>query len=250
MNITLDSISLMTSPYRVKKMTVEDVENREISVMGLARQRGGLLLNAELKPKKFTLIGAITGTDQADLDDNIDTFKELITRRSKDLDMTYGSGTRRYIVTASKINIPREHYHIDYCPFEVEFIAPAGVGYDTTETTETQTGITDLTKNDAITIAGSAPPDVKLTLTFTAENAITSLDFLANGNKITLTAAFTSTDVVVFDAENMKVTLNGTEVAYTGIFPEFFIGSNDYLIEAHGTSCTYNYTLAYTKTYA
>lgn len=239
----------MTTPYRINKLTVEDVENREISVLGLARQRGGVLLNADIKPKRFTMLGAITGTDQANLDDNIDAFKELLTRRSKDLDMTYGSGTRRFIVTVSKINIPREHYNIDYCPFEVEFIAPAGVGYDIIETTESHAGITDLTQNDSLTIDGSAPPDVKLTVIVTNQHSITSLDFLANGNKITLASTMTAADVIVFDQQNMKVTRNGIERAFTGIFPEFFIGPNDFLIEAHGTSLTYTYTFSYTKTY-
>ena len=153
------------------------------------------------------------------------------------------------MVTASKINVEREYYHVTYVPFMIEFVVPDGVGYDITETTSSTAGITNLSNTGTLSILGSAPPKVKLTLTVTAVSGITSIDFLANGNKITLTTTVVINDVIIFDANTMKVTQNGVEKAYTGIFPEFGVGANAYQITANGTSITYTQAFAYTKTY-
>lgn len=251
MNITFNNISLMSDPYSVRSFTSEETSNKELFVYNLARSRGGNLVNAQYQTKKFTMIGTIKGDDKADLEANIDAFKALMDQASKNLDIEYGSGTRRFIATVSRCEVKRDYFNMTFAPFEIEFTVPAGVGYNTSRTEDTLAGITDLTQNEAITVDGSVPPDdFQLTITFTAENAITQIDFQANGNKITLTQAMTNGDVIVFDQENMKVTVNGTEVAYTGLFPQFYIGVNNFLIEMTGTSATYTRKTSYTKSYA
>lgn len=251
MNITFNNTSLMTDPYSVRSFTAEETNNKEVFLYELARQRGANLVTAQYRQKRFLMIGTIKGDNKADLEANIDTFKALMDLSSKNLDIDYGAGTRRFVATAVRCEVKRDYFNMTFAPFEVEFVVPAGVGYNTARTEDTLAGITDLTQNESITIDGSVPPDdFQLTLTFTAENAITQIDFQANGNKITVLAAFTSTDVVVFDQENMKVTVNGVETAYTGIFPQFYVGSNDFLITLTGTSATYTRKTSYTKAYA
>lgn len=251
MQITFNNVSLMTDPYSVRSFTSEETNNKELYVYNLARSRGGNLVNAEYQTKRFTMLGTIKGDSKADLEANIDAFKALMDQHSKNLDIEYSGSTRRFIATASKVEVKRDYFNMTFAPFEIEFVVPAGVGYDTARTEDTATGITDLTQDENIVIGGSAPPDdFKLTLTFTAINAITQIDFQANGNKITLAASYNNGDVVVFDQKNMKVTINGVEKAYTGIFPQFYVGSQSLHITLTGTSATYTRVTSYTKAYA
>lgn len=251
MNITFNAVSLMTSPYSVRSFTSEETNNKEIFSYELARQRGAHIINSQYRQKRFTMIGTIKGDDKDDLEANIDAFKALMDLSGKNLDIEYAGGTRRFVASVSRCDVKRDYFNLTFAPFEVEFVVPAGVGYGTSRTEDTLAGITDLTQNESIVIDGSVPPDdFQLTVTFTAENAITQMDFQANGNKITLANAFSNGDVVVFDQDNMKVTLNGVEVAYTGIFPQFYVGANSFLIELTGTSATYTRKTSYTKAYA
>lgn len=251
MQITFNNVSLMSDPYSVRSFTSEETNNKELFLYNLARSRGGNLVNAQYQTKRFTMLGTIKGDNKADLEANIDAFKALMDLQSKNLDIDYAGSTRRFVATASRCEVKRDYFNMTFAPFEIEFVVPDGVGYDTARTEDTDTGITDLTLEETVTIGGSVPPnDFVLTLTFTAENAITQIDFQANGNKITLAASFNNGDVVVFDQENLKVTINGVEKAYTGIFPQFYVGSQSLHITLTGTSATYTRVTSYTKAYA
>lgn len=249
MDIKFDNVSLMADPFNVTEVTTDSTAARDLFMYNLARQRGSSLVGAEYKAKVFKLIGSITGATQADLDDHIDEFTELISRKSKNLDIDHGSGTRRYVATVSKVEIPRQHHHITYIPFVVEFVAPSGIGIDIAETTATTAGIATLINTATLTALGSARPKMRLKLNITSATAITKLEFLCNGDKITLTNAIVAGDEIIIDENTLKVTLNGTEMAYTGIFPQFDIGANVYSIQFTGTSLVYTASLIYTKTY-
>lgn len=249
MQITFDSVSLVSTPYTVKKITHENADSRVLNLQDLARQRGGILINAEYKPKIIRIEGNITGTSNADLEGNIDTFKELMSRQSKNLDISYDSGTRRFIATNRSVTIEREYFHLNYAPYSIEMLVPAGVGYNITSTTETTAGLTSKNLTDTLDILGTADPKMKITLTMTTVSSISSFYFLVNGYKITVTDTFSNGDVVVIDAATLKVTVNGTEYDYTGIFPVWGIGTNTYNLVITGTSITYTLTFEYTQTY-
>lgn len=251
MNITFNNISLMQDPYSVRTFTAEETNNKEIFLYELARQRGGHIINAEYRAKRFKMSGTIKGTDKDDLEENIDEFKALMDQISKNLDIEYAGTTRRFIATAESINVQRDYFNLTFAPFDIVFVVPDGVGYDTARTEDTLAAITDKTQNENITILGSAPPDdMVLTITVTDVVSITAISFQANGNRITLTTSVSDNDVIVFNQETLKVTKNGTEVAYTGIFPHFYVGVNAFLIEATGTSIEYTRKTSYTPSYA
>lgn len=249
MNISFDNVSLMNDPFIVDEITNDDVPNRQVFLSSLARQRGGNLLNTEYNPKAFKMSGHIVGATASDLDDHKDEFRELLSRAEKNLDISYGAGTRRYIATATKITMPGKYYHLTYIPFEVEFIVPSGIGTDITETTATTTGVATLIAQDTLSILGSVRPKVKTTLNITAASGITGVSFLCNGDKITLTNAVVAGDAIVIDENALKITLNGVNQPYIGIFPQFGLGANVYSIEFTGTSISYSRELTYIKSY-
>ena len=249
MELSFDGVSLMTSPYNVSETNLETIDNRELKFYNLARKRGGNILFTDYGAKKFTVRGSITGSDRADLESKINDFKELVSRQSKNLDYDYAGATQRLIATCVKADISRKGFHNSKAPFELEFLAPDGVSYDTATTTTSVAGITDLTQSGTVTVDGNVSPEMKLTITINSLTAITAIEFLANGNKIKITDTFSAGDVIIINGRTMKVTTNGVEVEYSGIFPEFIIGSNSYEINSTGTAINYDADFEYTKTY-
>lgn len=248
MDITFDNVSLNTSPYRVTGLKHEHASPRETFLYDLARERGSILIDADYKSKEIVIAGRITGDTQADLEDNIDAFKELISRINKSLDIEYSTGTRRYKNAYSNdVVIDRQFFHLSYAPFEVKFIVPSGVGEDTALTTDTETGITVASKSDSIVIGGSAYPTPNVKLTFSAVSGGNQVSLTLGGDKVTFDGTLATSDVLIFDIENKKVTLNGVEKDYVGLFPKFAIGTNNYQVDINGTSRTYAIEISYKK---
>jgi len=235
MQITFDGTSLVSAPFNVKRLTHENADSRTLNLQDLARQRGGVLLNAEYKPKVIRIEGIITGTSNTDLEGNIDEFKELMNRQGKNLDVSYDTGTRRFVATTRSMKVERDYYHLNYAPYEVELLIPAGVGTDINETSVTVSGETSQALTSNITIGGTVEPRVKITLNVIAATSITACSILVNGSQLTITETIATGDVIVFDGDTMKVTLNRTEVDYTGIFSQWVIGMNIYYLEITAT---------------
>jgi phage-related protein len=240
MQIYFDNTSLMTPPYSIRTIDHDSLSPRELTTFNLARQRGGVLVDADYKPKTIKVAGTITGADMANLEDNIDAFKSLLGRQGKNLDIEYGGSIRRYEATAVKIEIPRESYHLTFAPFTVEFYVPSGVGKDASSTSQALSGISASPYVNTLSIGGTANTVPKITITFTAVNAISKVEFLCNGDKITIARSFAVNDILVIDCENMQVTVNGAVIDYTGIFPMFGVGANIYEIDVTATSFAYN----------
>lgn len=247
--ILFDNASITSGSYRVSQIYDENSDSVQINMFDLARQRGSYLLNKEYKPKRISVEGTILGSNNSDLESNIDDLKELLSRQGKNLDITYSSGTRRFVATCTSFKVDRNYFHLTYAPYKAEFIIPAGVGYDTSETESTTNGITDLARISDISILGTVIPKMRITITVTAATAITGFELLANGDKMEITNNLTAGDIVIIDERFLKVTLNGVEIVYTGIFPMFIIGANIYNLTFSGTSIEYDLTFSYTKTY-
>lgn len=192
--------------------------------------------------KKITISGAIKGaeqvsggvviaTDQQDLDNLIDTFKGYFNGKDKNLDIAYGTGTRRYIATANTISVTREQ-KAPYATFTVEFICTSPFGVDTSATTITnQANYTSATLTVTPTIAGSAPVQYPL-ITLTIDSLTGTGDYVQitnnNNDQQMLLYGFSLTNgtVIVIDSYLRTVTINGTEVDYLGTFLELEPGAN------------------------
>jgi len=199
-----------------------------------------VIVDSDYKPKTIKVAGIITGSSMANLEENIDAFKSLLSRQGKNLDIYYGAGVRRYEATATKIDIPRESYHLTFAPFTVEFYVPSGVGKDAMATAQLLSGISASPYVNTLSVGGTADPLPKITITFTAVNSVSKIELLCNGDKITISRAFSANDVLVIDCENMQVTVNGAVIDYVGIFPMFGVGANIYEIDVTAISFAYN----------
>ena len=186
MQIYFDNTSLMTAPYSVRTIDHDSLSPREITAFNLARQRGGVLVDSEYKSKTIKVTGIITGNNSANLENNIDAFKQLLSRQGKNLDIDYAGTVRRYEATATKVDIPREAYHLTFAPFSVEFFVPSGIGKSTVVDAFLLSAISITPYVGLLSIGGTANPLPKIIVTFTSASSITKLELLANGDKISI----------------------------------------------------------------
>lgn len=250
MQISFDSVSLTSDPYAMTKLKHESSSPRDTYLYQLARERGGIVVDSNYRSKNLVIGGRITGNDPADLEAKIDAFKELMSREKKNLDIDYAGGTRRYAgCYATNVDIDREYFHLNYVPFQVEFIAPSGVGEDTNATVDTTTGCTTAVKTGTEVVAGSAYPTPAIKITFASVTGVTTTSFSLNGDKITYSGAIAASDVLIFDTENKKVTKNGAEVDFVGMFPSFAVGNNNWQVDTNGTARNYAIEFSYKKKY-
>jgi hypothetical protein len=133
--------------------------------------------------------------------------------------------------------------------FDVTVICPEGVALATSTTNHSADAKTSASYSGTVTIAGSARPKPIITITFSAATSVTQTSFQIGSEKVQLNNAITAGDVVVFNTESKKVTLNGTEKDYDGIFPLFDIGDNDYIVATNGSARTWNLDIDYNAMY-
>lgn len=248
MDISFDNVSLNSGNYRVTRLKHEHSSQRESYSYELARERGSILIEGNFKSKDVVVEGRISGSSKAELETNIDTLKEVLSRASKNLDIEYSTGYRRYRnCMAVDIVVDRQYFHLSYAPFEVKFVIPSGVGEDTSNTVVTQTGVTVATNTNAVTIGGSTFPSPTVKITFASATSVTQASLTIGGDKVTYDGTLVASDVLIFDLDNKKVTLNGIEKDYTGLFPKFVVGSNSYQIITNGTAMNYSVEVSYKK---
>lgn len=180
--------------------------------------------------KKVSIGGTIHGSTQADLDSRIDTFKGYFNGKDKNLDITYGSTTRRYIATANTISVQRQQNAL-FATFAIEFICSQPFGVDTTATTFiNEANHTSSTYTESFTALGSAPYQLPVfTITIDALTGAGDFVQISNDNNdqgiMVYGIGLTAGDVIEIDCYNRTVKVNGTEVDYFGTFLELEPGA-------------------------
>jgi phage-related protein len=203
--------------------------------------------------KKVTIGGTIHGSTQADLDSRIDTFKGYFNGKNKNLDIAYGSSTRRYIATANAISVVRQQKAL-FATFTIQFLCtnPFGLDISTTALWAAKTGFTSATFTETPTVGGTAPyqlPIFTITLnSFTGAGDYVQISNNDNNQEILLYGlGLTAGDVIVIDCEQRKVTVDGAEVDYYGTFLELEPGAANITYTDGFTTRNVDVSAVYTK---
>lgn len=231
--ISFDSNNLQTFDG-THGIIVQQIEhatpNKQAKAYALAHANANAIPFTEYPNRPVTISGQISGTSIADCDSIIDTLQGYLRNQDANLDIAYNGGTRRYIGTATTIDIKRPG-GLAYASFTITFTCQP-FGQDTGTTTALNgTGRTAGAYHDTETFSGTAPYQLPIiTITFSAVSDTTNPQTVAVGNdstgqQIAVNRVWTATDVLVIDRTTNKVTVNGTEVEFSGAFPTFAPGS-------------------------
>lgn len=231
-SIQFDSTELRNTTYIPRFVKHESATERDLNLLDLARDDGSVLVNDRRGVKRITLQGILTGTSESGLETAIDTFKELLSRQEKNLDISWAGSTRRYVATCASHIFDRDFFHLLFVPWTAEFVVSSGVGKDTTITAEKHAVDVDANPYSwSSTFAGSAKPKPIITVVigvgYTYPRGL-QIKNTTNGQKITINkaSALGMGDTFIFNWDTKKVTLGGVEYPFYGVFPDLIIGAN------------------------
>jgi len=225
----------------------------DFTLLGLADTNGSSIPAINSPSKAVALAGAIKGSSQADLDDRIDTFKGYFTGKDKNLDIAYGSGTRRYIATAGKPLIKRSQKSF-IATFQVPIVTTNPYGLDTSATAlwATKNNFTAATFTETPTVGGNAPYQLPIfTITIDALTGDGDYVMISNDNNsqemLVYGLGLEAGDVIVIDCVERTVTVNDVLVDYFGTFLELEPGANSITYTDGFTTRTVDVAASYTK---
>lgn len=253
--ISYNSLSLQSDTYRVQKIEHVEMPKREINRSSRARTNGESYISGWFGARRIKVTGAIVCSTAAALLTALDALQAALNSDGANLDIEYGSGTRRYASAVVETqDIPKEGYHYSFVPFTLIFYVPDGVGKDTAATTVTESGKTASPFTKALTLTGSADQLPVITLTFASATTATVLKVKndTTGEEMVIgpsAASFAASDVVEIDCENMTVKLNGVSKDYTGIFPRWLPGANTLRVTVTAVAFNLGYSFVYYPRY-
>lgn len=241
-SIQFDSTEILTTAYIPQYVKHESAPERILSALQLAREDGSIMVADRRGVKIITLKGTLVAASQDALDAAIDAFKELLSRKEKNLDISWNASTRRYVATCTNHLFDRDHYNTNAVPWTAEFTVLSGEGKDTATTTALNANSLSITgsQTDSFTMAGSKPAKPVITLDVDGVGAaVKGIEYknTDTGEKIQITRNKTwgggSGKNIIVDCLNRKVTDNLDATAtyvegiFYGVFPTFKIGTNN-----------------------
>lgn len=222
-------------------------------IYGLADTDGSSIPALNYPTRKLRLAGAIKGSTQANLDDRIDELKGWFIGKDKNLDVVYGSGTRRYIATPLTLPVIRYDKPL-FATFTIDLVCtlPFGIDTSTTDLWTAKNNFTSATFTETPTVLGTAPYQLPvITITIDALTGAGDYVQISNDNNgqdmMIYGLGLQAGDVIVIDCVQRIVTVNGEEVDYYGTFLELSPGANSITYTDGFTTRTVDVSAVYTK---
>lgn len=224
-----------------------------MGLYALADADGSSIPAINYPSKPVALAGAIKGSSQADLDNRIDTFKGYFIGKDKNLDIAYGSGTRRYIATAGTPKIQRkQNSYIALFQIPITCTNPFGLDTSSTDLWAKKNNFTSATFTETPTVGGNAPYQLPIfTITIDALTGDGDYVQISNDNNnqemVIYGLGLEAGDVIIIDCVERTVTVNGDEVDYYGTFLELAPGANSITYTDGFTTRTVDVEATYIK---
>ncbi len=250
--ISFDGHDLQTANIFTSAIKHSGGLNKEVSIYSLANSNRSSITNINYPSRTIRLEGKLVGDTIAAAEDLIDTFNGYFTNTDANLDIGYGSGTRRYIATLNAIEIDQPG-GLKFANYAIELTCSQPFGVDTASTTIlNQVGYTSASLTTTPTILGSAPVQYPLiTITFTALTGLSDYIQISNNNNnqsmLLYNYGFVAGDVVIIDTFERTVKVNGNVADYYGTYLELEPGANSITYSDGFTTRTVTVLITYKK---
>lgn len=236
---------LATDPYKPPK--------RRLAINELARVSKSKVTGAFWTERRIIIKVAIQRTTRDLMEQSLDSLMTILQGQEKELVLSQAGGVRKYYCTLEDTPIRRSGG--SYIEMDLVFRCSDNYGYDTNYTTALNlTSITSSTRGDAIPFGGSAEwqsPVIRVTYgTITGGTGkVVTIGNNATGQSISIARDFVSNDVIEIDSFNQTVKVNGTEVEFTGAFPEWAPQLGNWSYADNFTTRSFSAKITYYKRY-
>lgn len=241
MGISFNGYDLQTGE-RITERTQQRTSPPKITErLKLVRRDGSKITNIQDDEKIIRVEGSLLTPTVSGFRGLLDEFKRELSATEKTLRITMDDGSvREYTASVMrKIELPREHFMTDYSPFRVDFLCADPYGYDETFTTVSAVNITTSPWTSTVPFSGSKEPvpviDVFIGATW--QLYIVNFKNTTTNQEIEVTRpatgifAYSGGQQLTIDTNLLAVTLDNVPVSYSGVFPDFNLGSNDLELE-------------------
>ena len=243
---SVDGLTILShNPYATPK--------RKIHIGEIARTHKSKAHSGFFSERLITVRVNIVQSTRALLEQALDSLHALLQTVEGELIVEQGGADRRYYATMSDIQFLQEGG--SYAELNIIFVCSDRFGYATAATTVVSlTGVTAGTRSDQYNWQGSAEWQLPIiTLTYTAISGGTdktvTLGNNANGQTLSVNRDWATSDVLIVNCFNNTVKVNGTDVDFSGAFPEFAPGTGSLAYADDFTTRTFNYNVVYYKRY-
>lgn len=227
--------------------------NRKLNVQKIGNTDRSALTSAYYEDKKINVTVEIGRDTRELLDDSIDALNLILQEEEAALITNYGSGSRQWTATLS--NIGYSDVKGGHATLDLEFEMADPIGTATASTPLFSNTVTDNTTGGSFIVAGTAKWQKPLiTITYSAltggTNKTVTVSNGSTGQAVSVTRTWTAADVLIIDATTGKVSVNGTEVAFSGAIPEWKPGTGTLVYTDNLTTRTRATNALYYKRYA
>ncbi len=237
-NVTFNGFDLQNDTYTTTNINYRHLAEKVIDTKPRPRTGGFDVVDTYYSRKVITLTGWIRADSEDALRTARDNLFKALRPQEKDLDIDYGTDVLRYKATVSRIDVPEEHFHINRLPFTIEFVALPWA----TKTTQSQDSktITSSPYSNSIDFGGTFGPFpvLKWSVSGTPASAITAIKFenTTTGDWIEVDnlTLDSNGDYLEIDCAGMTVKEGTTSKDFSGVFPEFEPGVNNYTVTITG----------------
>ena len=247
--VLFNGVNLNGASFIVERTNHDFAPTRILASYKIARRDGEKLVSTFFGRKEIIISGYINGANQSEFEQLEDNFKAITSAPNGNLDISFDGTRRRYVATASEIKIDRDSYNIDWAPWSITFLVPSGKGLDVTTTVETFPDITENVYSGTFNNEGTAVAYPLVTFLVNSQTALTSISLQVGAAALTINHAFSNGDVLTIDFNTFSVQINGIEVDYNGVFPQWPTGSTAFVGSALGTARDISLTFSYVKNY-
>lgn len=235
---------------RITKVDDLNAARRVLTAMDLAGQNGLSILRALLRGKVIKVDGYVLADSESQFSGYIrEMLQALIAEHlnqsvpTADLQIETSVGTLVYddciLLNTDTMFDPQDPSQPTWIPFHLLFLSPKGIAHEVNPTEVADDTITTSPYTNTVTISGDASPKPVLRFTFVDASTIDELTFTNQTTNESITISglgLNDGDILVIDTELGEVRKNTTKIDFTGVFPRFLPGTNDYQIAFSGTS--------------
>lgn len=239
--ITFNSFSLQSANFLTRGIDRYGIPNRRVERFPLSFRDNSKVVTSFWDTKIIELVGTVVGSSETDLQSNISQAKANLAIPEAVLAIPYAGVTLNYQATCVSAEFPRENFNVMHCPYTMVFeITDPPFGIDTVVNNHSNDAMTAASVSSTLSIGGEVPSRPVITLEVNSETDLTIIEFTQDdtGDAITVepSGGYSAGDIVIINTNTNTVTYNGNEIDYSGLFPEFIVGTNNYTLDFTSTA--------------
>lgn len=225
--------------------------DRDFKTANVPGGHGLILLEDWFRKNPIKLRGWVSAITREQLEEKIHEMMRNLHGQGGTLYIKDAGTYKELVTTLQKATFDNPHWATCKKKFTLDFAGIKSFWRDKDYSSEFYAGETGLTLNGNMNNAGSVEAEPVIIMIFSSADAITAAQFqnTTTGETVSVTASISDGDVLIFDAENKTVTLNGTELEFNGRFPALQVGLNSFTITLTGTSAEYDVTAKHKNQY-